>query len=73
MGKVVKGEAKDLILAPSQRHTKLLLLEWIDGKIVEKASMSLPAAMDGELVPTGDNQWIVRLQNGFWYSIKAMP
>ena len=73
MGRIVNGKSKDLILAPSQGHDELLLLEWVNGKIVEKASMSLPAAMDGELVPTGDNQWIVRLQNGSWYSIKATP
>lgn len=73
MGRVVKGELKDLILAPSQRHNELLLLEWIDGKIIEKARVLLPASIVGDLVPTGYNQWTVRLQNGSYYTVKAIP
>jgi len=73
MGRVVRGESKDLILAPSQRHNVLLLLEWIDGKIIEKARVTLPAAMDSGLVPTGDNRWTFRLENGSWYTVKAVP
>lgn len=73
MGRVVKGEPKDLILAPSQQHNELLLLEWIDGKIVEKARVTLPARMESDLVPTGRNQWTFRLQNGIYYTVKAIP
>jgi len=73
MGRVVKGEQKDLILVPSQQHNELLLLEWIDGKIQEKARVSLPSSMDSDLVPTGYNQWTVRLKNGSFYTVKAIP
>lgn len=73
MGKVVYGESKDLILAPSQHHTELLLLEWIDGEIILKASVKLSAAIDGDLVSTGYNQWSFRLQNGNHYTVKAIP
>jgi len=73
MGRVVKGELKDLILAPSQRHDELLLLEWIDGKITEIARVPLAASIDSDLVPTSHNQWTVRLDNGSYYKIKAIP
>ena len=73
MGRVVKGEQKDLILAPSQRHNELLLLEWIGGEIIEMARVTLPVAIVSGLVPTGFNQWTFRLQNGFWYTVKALP
>jgi hypothetical protein len=73
MGKVVKGELKDLILAPSQSHNKLLLLEWVDGKIIERARVGMPSDIVSALVPTGDNQWRFRLQNGDWYRVKAVP
>ena len=73
MGRIVKGKSKDLILAPSQRHDELLLLEWIDGKIAEKARVSLHSGIVSDLVPAGSNQWTVRLQNGSWYTVKAIP
>jgi hypothetical protein len=73
MGRVVKGELKDLILAPSQRHNELLLLEWIDGKIIEKARVPLPADIVSDLVPTGNNQWTFSLENGSYYTVKAIP
>jgi hypothetical protein len=73
MGRVVRGELKDLILAPTQRHNELLLLEWIDGKVVEKARASLPAGIASDLVPTGSNQWRFRLENGSYYTVKAIP
>ncbi|MCJ7498916.1 hypothetical protein MUP29_01555 [bacterium] len=73
MGRVVKGELKDLILAPSQQHNQLLLLEWIDGKIVEKARVALPASIGSDLVPAGYNQWTFRLKNGTYYTVKAIP
>jgi len=73
MGRVVTGEGKDLILVPSQHHDELLLLEWADGKIVEKARLSLPAAISGDLVPTGHNQWMFRLESGSYYTVKVVP
>jgi hypothetical protein len=73
MGTVVKGELKDLILVPSQQHDELLLLEWVDGKIVEKSRLSLPAAISGDLVPTDHNRWMFRLESGSYYTVKAVP
>jgi hypothetical protein len=73
MGTVVKGKLKDLILAPSQRRSRLLLLEWVDGKINEKAVLLLPAEMVSELVPADPNQWTVGLKDGTFYRIKAVP
>jgi len=73
MGRVVRGDLKDLILAPTQMHNALLLLEWVDGKIVEKARVSLPDGIAGDLVPTGHNQWRFRLENGSYQSVKAAP
>jgi hypothetical protein len=73
MGRVVKGDLKDFILAPAQRHNELLFLEWIDGNIVEKARIPLPARITSDLVPTGYNQWMFRLQDGDWYMVKAIP
>jgi hypothetical protein len=73
MGRVVKGEPKDLILAPSQRHNELLLLEWIDGEIVEKARVTLPAVMGSGLEAAGPNQWTFRLKNGSHYTVRAAP
>ena len=73
MGTVVQGREKDLILAPTQRHDALLLLEWVEGKIEEKARAALPAPMEGDLVPAGENRWTFRLENGSHYSVKANP
>jgi hypothetical protein len=73
MGRVVKGELKDLILAPSQRHNELLLLEWIDGNIIEKTRVPLPASIDSDLAPAGHNRWTFRLQNGYYYLVKVKP
>ncbi|MDF1526120.1 MAG: VCBS repeat-containing protein [bacterium] len=73
MGKVVKGEIKDLILAPSQRHNELLLLEWMDGNIVESARVTLPANISSDLVPTGYNQWTFKLENGACFTVNAIP
>jgi hypothetical protein len=73
MGRVVKGEQKDLILAPSQSHNKLLLLEWLDGKIIEKARVGLPSDIVSALVPVGDNQWTFRVKGGYWYRVKVKP
>lgn len=73
MGAVVEGKEKDLILAPNQQHDKLLLLEWIDGKIIETARASLPAAMVSGLSPAGINQWTFRLKNGSYYTVNAVP
>jgi hypothetical protein len=73
MGTVVKGEPKDLILAPAQNHHELLLLEWVDGEIVERASVNLPASIISELLPAGYNQWLFGLENGSWYTVKAVP
>lgn len=73
MGTVVQGREKDLILAPTQRHDGLLLLEWVDGKIVEKARAALTAPMEGDLVRAGENRWTFRLEDGIHYSVKAIP
>jgi len=73
MGRVVTGDSKDLILAPSQRHNELLLLEWIDGIIIEKARVSLQSDIVSDLMPVGYNQWTFRLQNGSYYTVKAIP
>lgn len=73
MGRVVKGDRKDLIIAPSQGHDKLLLFEWIDRKIIEKARVLLPGGIESDLLPSGFNQWTVRLENGSWYTVHAVP
>jgi len=73
MGRVVRGSAKDLLIVPSQQHTALLLLEWVDGEIAEKARLLLPAVIISELVPTGVNQWTFQLENGSYYTVKAVP
>lgn len=72
MGAVAKGEMKDFIIAPDQRHKELLLLEWIDGKIVEKARVPLESRIVSDLVPTGNNQWTFRLLNGSYYEVKIV-
>lgn len=71
MGRVISGEPKDLILAPDQDRNELLLLEWIDGEIVEKARVALPAAIISDLVPAGHNRWTFQLQNGSYYTVKV--
>jgi hypothetical protein len=71
MGRVVSGKPKDLILAPDQDRNELLLLEWIDGEIVEKARVSLPAAITSDLVPAGQNRWRFQLQSGAFYTVKV--
>ncbi len=73
MGRVVEGEKKDLILAPSQFHNKLLLLEWVDGKIVERARVGLPSDVVSALELVGDHQWRFRVKGGDWYRVKAVP
>lgn len=73
MGQVVKGEGKDLILVPSQSHGQLLLLEWIDGKIVERAKVPLPFDIVSALETAGENSWRFRVKSGHWYQVKAVP
>jgi hypothetical protein len=73
MGRVVKGEGKDLILAPSQSHNKLLLLEWVDGKIVERARVGLPSDIVSALESVGAHLWRFRLKNGDWYRARVKP
>jgi len=73
MGRVVKGEKKDLILAPNQRHNALLLLEWVNGEIVERASITLHARIISELMPTGPNRWTMQLEDRSYRSVKAVP
>ena len=72
LGRVVEGGPKDFILAPDQSRHELLLLEWVDGEIVIKASLALQAAIISELVPAGHNRWTFKLQNGAYYTVKAV-
>jgi len=73
MGRVVKGEVKDLILAPNQSHDQLLLLEWVDGKIVERAKVSLSSDIVSALEPLGEHQWRFRIKGGDWYRVGVKP
>jgi hypothetical protein len=73
MGAVVRCREKDLILAPNQQHDKLLLLEWVDGEIIETASAPLSVEMVSGLSPAGHNRWLFMLKNGSCYMVKAVP
>jgi len=73
MGRVVKGDVKDLVLAPNQEHDELLLLEWVDGEITVVERASLPSRITSELRPVGFNRWTFGLENGDWYQVRAEP
>ncbi len=73
LGQVVAGAGRDRLLLPDQRHRELLLVEWADGRLRERARARLPAALDSGLQPVAGeaNRWRARLRDGSYREISV--
>lgn len=67
---VVRGK-RDKLLLPDQNHTRLLLIEWVDGDWTELATIPLPAKIISSLVPVTKDSWEFSLSNGESYKVSV--
>lgn len=63
-GRVVSAHPRDLLLVPDQARSTMLLLEWSPGGWQIKSRVALTARIASSLIPSGDNRWRLRLDNG---------
>lgn len=63
-GQVVSAHPRDWLLVPDQTLSTMLLLEWTPDGWQIKSRVALTARIASSLVPSGDNRWRLRLDNG---------
>ena len=69
LGRVVLSSPRDQILVPNQSRQVLMLLEWTPGGWKEINRMVLPGVLDSSLIPSREDRWIIRVENGQYYEI----
>lgn len=64
LGQVVSAHPRDWLLVPDQTRSTLLLLEWSMSGWQIKSRVALTGKITSSLVPSGDNRWHLRLDDG---------